>query len=87
MKKMAKNVKRLTSILRLEEKRRSWKSMKKWKKMKIKSSFKETNTVLQASIEVKIVSYCQKVSKSPKKFQKNPAKRLTYFQYVVQLKT
>jgi len=39
MKKMAKNVKRLTAILRLEEKRRSWKFMKIWKKMKIKVWF------------------------------------------------
>ena len=36
---------------------------------------------------MKIISCCQKVSKVQKKFQKNPVKRLTYFQYVVQLKT
>jgi len=87
MKKMAKNVKRLTAILQSEEKRRSWKFMKIWKKMKIKVWFKVLKSVVQACFKMKIVSYCQKVSKSPKKFQKNPAKRLTYFQYVVQLKT
>ena len=54
--------------------------------MEIADLHKVNNGVIYTRLGMKIVSCYQKVSKSPKKFQKNPAKRLTYFRYVVQLK-
>ena len=84
--KFSKNCQTIDSYLRLfftSSKMKIYENMKVFEKHKAEEY--PSTFLAKAKLRMKNFSVYQKLSKKIKKFQNNPAKRLTYSRYVVQL--